>query len=176
MTVIEILTFTLAFIAGVALGATFFGGLVWTVSHGMRTRRPALLYATSFLVTGALKLSYAQFEELETFARFGARLDDQTRRILEHGQRIRECLKQPQFQSVSVQEQIVVLLALTEGLFDRVPLDKMIEAENAVRAATSELPTEIFHCLTGPDELKEDHRKAILATAKAVVMQFQQSL
>jgi F-type H+-transporting ATPase subunit alpha len=48
-------------------------------------------------VAGDLKLAYAQFEELETFARFGARLDDDTRKIIEHGRRIRACLKQPEF-------------------------------------------------------------------------------
>jgi F-type H+/Na+-transporting ATPase subunit alpha len=64
-------------------------------------------------VAGDLKLAYAQFEELETFARFGARMDDDTRKIIDHGRRIRACLKQPEFAPVSVPEQIAVLLALT---------------------------------------------------------------
>ncbi|HAN55551.1 MAG TPA: F0F1 ATP synthase subunit alpha, partial [Betaproteobacteria bacterium] len=64
-------------------------------------------------VAGDLKLAYAQFEELETFSRFGARLDEDTRKIIEHGRRIRACLKQPAFAPVSVAAQIAVLLALT---------------------------------------------------------------
>ena len=52
-------------------------------------------------VAGDLKLAYAQFEELETFARFGARLDDDTRKIIEHGRRIRACLKQAEAAPVS---------------------------------------------------------------------------
>lgn len=127
-------------------------------------------------VTGALKLSYAQFEELETFARFGTRLDDQTRRILEHGERIRACLKQQQFHSVTVQEQIVVLLALTGGLFDQVPLEQMADAEQAVRASASQLSAEIFRLLTAPDELKQADRDVILANAKAAAAKFQKSL
>jgi F-type H+/Na+-transporting ATPase subunit alpha len=127
-------------------------------------------------VTGALKLSYAQFEELETFARFGARLDDQTRRVLEHGQRIRACLKQPQFQAVTVQEQIVVLLALTAGLFDQVPLEQMTDAEQAVRASTSQLSAEIFRLLTAADQLKQTDRDVILAIAKTSVAQFQPAI
>src|SRR5659263_600714 len=75
-------------------------------------------------VAGDLKLAYAQFEELETFARFGARLDDATRKSIEHGRRIRACLKQPEFDRVSVPEQIADLLALSADLFDRVPLDQ----------------------------------------------------
>jgi len=127
-------------------------------------------------VTGALKLSYAQFEELETFARFGTRLDDQTRRILEHGERIRACLKQSQFHSVTVQEQIVVLLALSAGLFDQVPLEQMADAEQAVRAGASQLSAEIFRTLTAADELKEADRDVILAKARAAAAKFQKRL
>ena len=123
-------------------------------------------------VTGALKLSYAQFEELETFARFGTRLDDQTRRILAHGERIRACLKQPQFHSVTVQEQIVVLLALSAGLFDQVPLGQMADAERAVRAGASQLSAEIFRALTADDELKDADRDVILANATAAAAKF----
>ena len=84
-------------------------------------------------VAGDLKLAYAQFEELETFARFGARLDEDTRKIIEHGRRIRACLKQPEFAPVSVPAQIAILLALTAKLFDAVPLDQMADAEHAVQ-------------------------------------------
>ena len=76
-------------------------------------------------VAGDLKLAYAQFEELESFDRFGARLDDATRITIGHGRRIRACLRQPEFSPVSVPAQITVLLALAAGLFDRVPLDQM---------------------------------------------------
>ncbi len=49
-----------------------------------------------------LKLEYSQFEELETFSRFGTRLDENTRKIIEHGKRIRSCLKQDELQPMSV--------------------------------------------------------------------------
>ncbi len=86
---------------------------------GGKAQRPAYR-----AVTGDLKLAYAQFEELETFSRFGARLDEDTRKIIEHGQRIRGCLKQPERSPVSVPAQITILLALTAGLFDAVALDR----------------------------------------------------
>src|SRR3984957_1317193 len=91
-------------------------------------------------VAGDLKLAYAQFEELENFARFGARLDDDTRKIIEHGRRIRGCLKQSEFSPVSVPAQIAVLLALTAGLFDRVPLEQVSAAEQALREAAADIP------------------------------------
>lgn len=67
-------------------------------------------------VAGDLRLSYAQFEELEAFARFGTRLDEATRQTLERGRRVREVLKQHQYQPMPVAEQIAVLLAVTSGL------------------------------------------------------------
>jgi len=113
---------------------------------------------------------------LETFARFGTRLDDQTRRILEHGERIRACLKQPQFHSVTVQEQLVVLLALSAGFFDQVPLEQMADAEQAVRSSASQLSAEIFRLLTAANELKQADRDVILANARAATAKFQKSI
>ncbi len=75
-------------------------------------------------MTSSLKLDYSQFEELESFARFGTRLDENTRKIIEHGKRIRACLKQNELQPMSVPEQIIVLLSLTARLFDNIPVDK----------------------------------------------------
>ncbi|WML89913.1 alternate F1F0 ATPase, F1 subunit alpha [Thiothrix lacustris] len=85
-------------------------------------------------VAGSLKLAYAQFEELENFARFGTRLDDDTRKVLTHGQRIRACLQQGEHQPVPVDAQISLLQALSDGKFDEVPLEKMPAAEQALYA------------------------------------------
>ena len=114
-------------------------------------------------VAGDLKLAYAQFEELETFARFGARLDEDTRKIIEHGRRIRACLKQPEFAPVSVPAQIAVLLALTAELFDAVPLDRMTDAEQAVREAAANIPAEVRARLETAERVerrgsRNDHR------------------
>jgi F-type H+-transporting ATPase subunit alpha len=86
------------------------------------------------LVAGALKLYYAQFEELEMFARFGTRLDETTRGILERGRRVRETLKQHEHDALRPSEQIAVLLAVTEGLFDALPLRQIGPAEQTIRA------------------------------------------
>ncbi|MCB0584904.1 MAG: alternate F1F0 ATPase, F1 subunit alpha, partial [Phaeodactylibacter sp.] len=105
--------------------------------------------------TGNLKLDYAQFEELETFARFGTRLDKRSRQILEHGQRIRSILKQPELDPVPVPEQISVLLALAKELFDPVPLQKMKAAEQAVREIAKNLSDEILQEIFSSDGLSE---------------------
>ena len=124
-------------------------------------------------VAGDLKLAYAQFEELETFARFGARLDENTRKIIEHGRRIRACLKQPQFAPVSVPAQIAVLLALTAELFDPVPIDQMTDAEHAVREAAAKIPTEMCARFETAAKLSDEDRKAIIEIARLALAPFQ---
>jgi len=83
-------------------------------------------------VAGDLRLSYTQFQELESFARFGTRLDDRTRTTLEHGRRVREALKQNELSTMSAGEQIAVLLAVARGLMDAVPVERVVEAEAAL--------------------------------------------
>jgi len=124
-------------------------------------------------VAGDLKLAYAQFEELETFARFGARLDDDTRKIIEHGRRIRACLKQPEFAPVSLPAQIAILLALTADLFDPVPLEKMTEAQKAVRAAATKIPPDVGARFETAAKLSDDDRKVIIDIAREALAEFQ---
>ncbi len=123
-------------------------------------------------VAGDLKLAYAQFEELETFARFGARLDEDTRKIVMHGRRIRACLKQPESTPVSVPEQVTVLLALTAGLFDAIPLDRMTDAEGAVQEAAAKIPAEVCARFAST-ELNDEDRKTIIAIARESLARFQ---
>jgi F-type H+-transporting ATPase subunit alpha len=108
-------------------------------------------------IAGALRLSYAQFEELETFSRFGTRLDESSRQVIERGRHVREILKQAEHESLTFCEQIIVLLALTHGLFDPFALDKLSAAEHTVRQTVAEHFTEICRrihdgeTLTGQD-------------------------
>ncbi|MCU0692736.1 MAG: alternate F1F0 ATPase, F1 subunit alpha [Polyangiaceae bacterium] len=124
-------------------------------------------------VAGDLKLGYAQFEELETFSRFGARLDEDTRKIIEHGRRIRACLKQPELAPVPVSAQIAVLLALTAELFDRVPLDQMTDAERVLREAANEIPVEVRERLDSAEKLSDEDRELIIQFGRDALARFQ---
>ncbi len=123
-------------------------------------------------VAGNLKLAYAQFEELENFSRFGARMDDETRKIIAHGRRIRACLKQPEFSPVSVPDQIAVLLALTAELFDPIPLDRMTEAEQAVRMAVADIPAAVRERLDTAGKLSDEDIKTITGFARKALEDF----
>jgi F-type H+-transporting ATPase subunit alpha len=120
-------------------------------------------------VIGDLKLDYAQFHELEAFARFGARIDEHTRAIIEHGRRIRACLQQPEAAPVSVPEQIILLLALTAKLFDEVPLERMDEAERAVKAAVADISPELLARMETAESLSEEERRALLRRASSAL-------
>ncbi len=121
---------------------------------------------------GDLKLAYAQFEELEAFARFGARLDDASRGVITHGQRIRACLKQPEFAPVPLLEQLAVFLALTAGYFLEVPLELMPRAEQAVRDAAHKLPQAVRERITSAESLRGMDRSKILEFAEKALEDF----
>ncbi|MTW22066.1 alternate F1F0 ATPase, F1 subunit alpha [Allochromatium palmeri] len=124
-------------------------------------------------VAGDLKLAYAQFEELETFARFGARVDEDTRQRIAHGRRIRACLKQPEFAPVSMPAQIAILLALTAGLFDTVPLARMPDAERAVLDAATTIPEDVIERLVSADALSAADRQTIVEIGRGALAGFQ---
>jgi F-type H+-transporting ATPase subunit alpha len=123
-------------------------------------------------VAGDLKLAYSQFAELETFAKFGTRLDDSTRRIIEHGKRIRACFIQPESSPVPMSEQIAVLLALSAGLFDPVPLEKLADGVQALRRAAAGMPGDLVGRLTTADKLSENDRNLILGVANTALGPF----
>ncbi len=123
-------------------------------------------------VAGDLKLAYAQFEELETFARFGARLDEGTRQSIAHGKRIRACLGQPELSPVSVPAQIAILLALNAALFDAVPLERMAAAQRAVADAANALPDDVGERLTDGDQLTDADREQVTEAARQALAKF----
>jgi F-type H+-transporting ATPase subunit alpha len=123
-------------------------------------------------VAGDLKLAYAQFEELETFARFGARLDEGTRQSIAHGKRIRAWLGQSELSPVSVLAQIAILLALNAALFDPVPLDQMTTAQRAVEDAANALPDDVGERLAAADRLTDADREQVTEAARKALATF----
>ncbi len=112
-------------------------------------------------VAGDLRISYSQFEELETFSRFGTRLDEATRRVLERGWRVREILKQPQYKPMRVSEQIAALLAITAGKLDGVPTARVSEAEAALRKSLTERYGDLCGRIESGEKLSMPDREAM---------------
>ncbi|HEY9644429.1 MAG TPA: F0F1 ATP synthase subunit alpha, partial [Coleofasciculaceae cyanobacterium] len=120
-------------------------------------------------VAGDLRLSYSQFEELESFSRFGTRLDDATRQTLERGRRVREVLKQMQYQPLPVAEQIAVLLSVTAGLLDHCSIEQIATAESAIVLAVRTQLSELCDRLQRGELLSEADRTLLLETAKTAI-------
>lgn len=127
-------------------------------------------------IAGNLKLAYAQSEELETFARFGTRLDEDTQKTIERGKRIRMVFKQPEMQPVSVPEQLLVLLALIHGVFDAIPLEKGPETENLIRKKHAELSKGVLQRIFSSAPLNENDENLLLALANEAVQAMVQKI
>ena len=131
---------------------------------GGKTQAPAYR-----AVTGDLRLAYTQFEELETFARFGVRLDEDTRRRLERGRRVREILKQPQYSPIPMAEQIVVLVALNQGVFDPIAIPDIASAKAAVRDKGRKELSELLGKIERGEKLAQEDMEEIGRVARQAV-------
>jgi F-type H+/Na+-transporting ATPase subunit alpha len=120
-------------------------------------------------VAGDLRLFYSQFEELEVFSRFGSRIDERTRQTLARGRAVREALKQPQYDPLSATEQIAVLLAATEGLFDNVPPEKIAQCSGRFREVLTERLPLLCEGVEAGKKLSDGDRHAIVQLAKEVI-------
>ncbi|MCW9705846.1 alternate F1F0 ATPase, F1 subunit alpha [Fodinibius salsisoli] len=120
-------------------------------------------------VTKKLRLAYAQFEELEAFSRFSARLDEQTRMVLERGKLIREILKQPQFAPLQIDEQIVLLLAVTSGQLDDTPLEKVEQAKESIQKAIKEQADDLKKAIDWNTILSDESRWQLLQIAEEAI-------
>ncbi len=116
-------------------------------------------------VAGRLRLDLAQYRDLEAFAQFGSELDQATLRQLARGQRVVEVLKQPQFRPMGVAEQTEIIFAVTNGLLDDVPVERIRAWEQGfheyMAAAHADIAAEIRSRRAIPDDLAARLRKAI---------------
>jgi F-type H+-transporting ATPase subunit alpha len=106
-------------------------------------------------VAGDLRLSYSQFEELERFSRYGARLEKDKEKALERGRRVREVLKQPRYEPLSLEEQIAVLVAVTDGAFDQTPVHDVERVSHRIARELVSRHTDIFEVVQQGEELSD---------------------
>jgi F-type H+-transporting ATPase subunit alpha len=112
----------------------FYAGIRPAVNVGLSVSRVGGDAQTRAMkqVAGRLRLDMASFRELAAFAQFGSDLDKSTQAQLSRGQRLQEILKQPQYEPMSLENQVIVIYAGTQGFADRVPLDRMRAWEQAL--------------------------------------------
>jgi F-type H+-transporting ATPase subunit alpha len=118
-------------------------------------------------VAGRLRLDLAQYRELEAFASFASDLDAATKRQLDRGARTVEILKQPQYQPMPVEKQVMVIYAVTNGYLDTLPVSEIRGWETGFLSyVSSEYPqvvSGIKQQKTLTKEIEEDLKRAIEA-------------
>lgn len=151
----------------------FYQGIRPAVSVGLSVSRVGGSAQTKAVksVAKSLRVDLAQFRELAAFSQFSTDLDADTKQRIERGQRLTELLKQPQYTPYSVWQMYVMLLAATEGAFDKVALDKIKVAEAALlRDLKHDEPKLVEKINTGAEPEEADKAKILklaLSVAKA---------
>jgi len=109
----------------------FFAGVRPAINVGLSVSRVGGAAQTKAMkqVAGRLRLDLAQYRELEAFAKFGSDLDKATQAQLSRGMRMTELLKQPQYQPMSAEREVMSLYAGTRGHLDSIPVEKVLEFE-----------------------------------------------
>jgi len=106
-------------------------------------------------VAGTLRLELAQYREKAAFAQFGSDLDPATQKQLARGQRLTEILKQGQYVPMSVERQVVIIYAGTQGNLDKYPVDKLGEFEQQLAAFIDKKYPEIFKDIVSTGKLDD---------------------
>lgn len=156
----------------------FYQGIRPAISAGLSVSRVGGDAQTKAVksVSGHLKLGLSQFRELASFAQFGSDLDDATKAQIERGQRLTELLKQPQYQPMSIWEQVASIFAVSEGLFDKVPASKIKDAQKAYLTRLWTDHKEAMRALNKGDKKLDDQaevEKALKEVGKSVAKGFE---
>ncbi|HEV2581973.1 MAG TPA: F0F1 ATP synthase subunit alpha, partial [Ktedonobacteraceae bacterium] len=127
-------------------------------------------------VAGSLRLDLAQFRELAAFAQFSSDLDKATKSRIDRGQRLTEILKQPQYQPVPVEKQVMIIYAATNGYLDDVPVDKVTAWEAAFYRYMDANHPEVGEAIVeksvkGKDKMSDD----LLKQLRAAIEEFKQT-
>lgn len=135
----------------------FYQGIRPAISVGLSVSRVGSSAQTKAMkkVAGKVKLELAQFRELEAFTKFGSDLDERTKKKIDRGYRTVEVLKQKQYQAMSLENQVVVMWALTKGYFDDVPVEKVSSFENALLKYANEVGAKVVEEIKEKKELDE---------------------
>jgi F-type H+/Na+-transporting ATPase subunit alpha len=123
-------------------------------------------------VAGKIKLELAQYREMAAFSQFASDLDPSTQRLLARGARLTELLKQPQYQPVPVEEQVVVIFAGVRGYLDKVPTNHVVRFEQQLRADVKAQAPGIIEAIRRDRELSKETEANLAAFLDKFVSTF----
>ena len=112
-------------------------------------------------VAGRLKLAYSQYKELQAFAQFGSDLDEDTKSRLAQGDRIVEVLKQPNSSPISVENQVIIIYAVTKGYLKEIPIDAIREFENELYRYMDDRYPQVAESIRESKDLSEENEELL---------------
>jgi F-type H+-transporting ATPase subunit alpha len=151
----------------------FYAGIRPAINVGLSVSRVGGDAQTKAMrqVSGSLRIDLAQYRELAAFAQFGSDLDANTRAQLERGQRATEVLKQPEFQPLSMAEEVEILFALSRGYLDDISVDKIQEFQQEFRRFMGASHADLSEAIERDKALSEDLENQL----RAAIDEFKQS-
>ena len=141
----------------------FFQGIRPAINVGLSVSRVGSAAQTKAMkkVAGSIKLELAQYREMAAFAQFGSDLDAATQRLLARGARLTELLKQPQYQPMPVEEQVVSIFAGTQGFIDNIDVGAVTRYEAAMLSFMRSEHPEILKTIRNTKALDDDTAKKL---------------
>ncbi|MGD8844843.1 MAG: F0F1 ATP synthase subunit alpha [Desulfobacteraceae bacterium] len=156
----------------------FFAGVRPAINVGLSVSRVggAAQVKAMKQVAGTLRLDMAQFRELEAFAAFGSDLDAATQKQLTRGQRLVEILKQPQYQPLSMPQQVTILFAGTRGFLDELPTDVVAKYEAGLYPFIEERFPKVFEVLAEKEAIDDNLEKLMTEALNAYGDEFKDTI
>ncbi len=155
--------------------ALFFAGVRPAINVGLSVSRVGGAAQTKAMkqVAGKMRLDLAQYRELEAFAKFGSDLDKSTQAQLNRGMRLVELLKQPQYQPMPAEREVISLYSGTRGFLDTIPVDKISQYEQQMLAFVERKYPEILAEIKEKNAIGDSLDEKIGAALKEFATVFQ---
>jgi len=117
-------------------------------------------------VAGTLKLDMSQYRELEAFAQFGSDLDESTQKKLSRGERIVEVLKQDETNPLEIEDQVMIIYAVTNGYLDDIPVEDITKFEREFIKFMQDTHPEVGEAIVESGKLEENTEENLKAAIK----------
>ncbi len=146
----------------------FYQGIRPAINVGLSVSRVGSAAQTKAMkkVAGKIKLELAQFRELEAFTKFGSELDERTKQKIDRGYRTIEILKQTQYASLSMAEQVVTMWALIKGHIDEVEVERVKEWENKFNDYMKKIGKDVLNVIKEEKDISEETEEKLTNLVK----------
>jgi F-type H+-transporting ATPase subunit alpha len=141
----------------------FFAGVRPAINVGISVSRVGGNAQTKAMkkIAGSLRLDLAAYRELEAFAQLGTELDPATQKQLDRGARLVELLKQPQYQPMPVEQQVIVIYAGTKGYMDDIEVSRVSEFQNGLLTYVDQSHADLRSTIRDTGKLDDDTVKSL---------------